>query len=71
MAPESSAIISRFLLWEKGVITLTPAGVVVFDRGKDGGMKGGEGGGDSISDCGEAGDSGAAGECDFGESGVP
>ena len=66
MAPESSVVNSRFLLWEKGVITLSLAGVVacVFDRGKDGGMRGGEGGGDSTSDCGEVGDSGAAGECD-------
>ena len=72
VVPKLSAVISRFLLWEKGVITLTPcpAGVIacVFGRGKDGGMRVGEGGGDSTSDCGEA---GGSGECDFGESGVP
>lgn len=68
--PVSSAAL-RFLLRYKGVITLSPAGVITcaIDCGKDGGMRGGDGGRDSIGDCGEAGECGVAGECGRGESG--
>jgi hypothetical protein len=69
VAPALSVVTSRFLLREKGEIALPPAGVIAC--GKDGGMRGGEGGvcgGDSTSDSGEAGDSGEVG--DSGEAGA-